>query len=42
MGKKFLEYKVVVSGVNVRVFFSIKGKIIGLFIKDKSVKVLEI
>ncbi|MGN8443476.1 SH3 domain-containing protein [Helicobacter pylori] len=42
MGKKPLEYKVAVSGVNVRAFPSIKGKIIGSLIKDKSVKVLEI
>ncbi len=42
MGKKPLEYKVVVSGVNVRAFPSIKGKIIGSLAKDKSVKVLEI
>ncbi|GAA7966471.1 SH3 domain-containing protein [Helicobacter pylori] len=42
MGKKPLEYKVAVSGVNVRAFPSIKGKIIGSLLKDKSVKVLEI
>ncbi|MGL2548165.1 SH3 domain-containing protein [Helicobacter pylori] len=42
MGKKSLEYKVAVSGVNVRAFPSTKGKIIGSLIKDKSVKVLEI
>lgn len=42
MGKKPLEYKVVVSGVNVRAFPSTKGKIIGSLAKDKSVKVLEI
>ncbi|WRG38048.1 SH3 domain-containing protein [Helicobacter pylori] len=42
MGKKPLEYKVAVSGVNVRAFPSIKGKIIGSLPKDKSVKVLEI
>ncbi|TPH35169.1 SH3 domain-containing protein [Helicobacter pylori] len=42
MGKKPLEYKVAVSGVNVRAFPSIKGKIIGSLAKDKSVKVLEI
>ncbi|MUU46975.1 SH3 domain-containing protein [Helicobacter pylori] len=42
MGKKPLEYKVAVSGVNVRVFPSTKGKIIGSLIKNKSVKVLEI
>ncbi|EMH21980.1 SH3 domain-containing protein [Helicobacter pylori] len=42
MGKKPLEYKVAVSGVNVRSFPSTKGKIIGSLIKDKSVKVLEI
>ncbi|EMJ42264.1 SH3 domain protein [Helicobacter pylori GAMchJs136i] len=42
MGKKPLEYKVAVSGVNVRAFPSTKGKIIGSLIKDKSVKVLEI
>ncbi|WP_231622723.1 SH3 domain-containing protein [Helicobacter pylori] len=42
MGKKLLEYKVAVSGVNVRTFPSTKGKILGLLLKDKSVKVLEI
>ncbi|MUU18155.1 SH3 domain-containing protein [Helicobacter pylori] len=42
MGKKPLEYKVAVSGVNVRAFPSTKGKILGLLIKNKSVKVLEI
>lgn len=42
MGKKPLEYKVAVSGVNVRAFPSTKGKILGLLTKDKSVKVLEI
>ncbi|RPF65949.1 hypothetical protein EGW02_05350 [Helicobacter pylori] len=42
MGKKPLEYKVAVSGVNVRTFPSTKGKIIGSLTKDKSVKVLEI
>ncbi len=43
MGKKPLEYKVAVSGVNVRAFPSIiKGKIIGSLPKNKSVKVLEI
>ncbi len=42
MGKKPLEYKVAVSGVNVRAFSSTKGKIIGSLTKDKSVKVLEI
>ncbi|MGN8369065.1 SH3 domain-containing protein [Helicobacter pylori] len=42
MGKKPLEYKVAVSGVNVRSFPSTKGKIIGSLAKDKSVKVLEI
>ncbi|WQV64182.1 SH3 domain-containing protein [Helicobacter pylori] len=42
MGKKPLEYKVAVSGVNVRAFPSTKGKIIGSLTKDKSVKVLEI
>lgn len=40
--KKPLEYKVAVSGVNVRAFPSTKGKIIGSLTKDKSVKVLEI
>ncbi len=42
MGKKTLEYKVAVSGVNVRAFPSTKGKILGLLLKNKSVKVLEI
>ncbi|WRD31389.1 SH3 domain-containing protein [Helicobacter pylori] len=42
MGKKPLEYKVAVSGVNVRAFPSTKGKIIDSLVKDKSVKVLEI
>ncbi|GAA9419897.1 SH3 domain-containing protein [Helicobacter pylori] len=42
MGKKPLEYKVAVSGVNVRAFPSAKGKIIGSLLKNKSVKVLEI
>lgn len=42
MGKKPLEYKVAVSGVNVRAFPSTKGKILGSLLKDKSVKVLEI
>ncbi|MGN8483144.1 SH3 domain-containing protein [Helicobacter pylori] len=42
MGKKPLEYKVAVSGVNVRAFPSTKGKIIGSLVKDKSVKVLGI
>ncbi len=42
IGKKPLEYKVAVSGVNVRAFPSTKGKILGLLLKDKSVKVLEI
>ncbi|WQX26076.1 SH3 domain-containing protein [Helicobacter pylori] len=42
MGQKPLEYKVAVSGVNVRAFPSTKGKIIGSLVKDKSVKVLEI
>ncbi|MGL2448495.1 SH3 domain-containing protein [Helicobacter pylori] len=42
MGKKPLEYKVAVSGVNVRAFPSTKGKILGSLIKNKSVKVLEI
>ncbi len=37
-----LEYKVAVSGVNVRAFPSTKGKIIGSLLKNKSVKVLEI
>ncbi len=42
MGKKPLEYKVAVSGVNVRAFPSTKGKILGLLLKNKSVKVLGI
>ncbi|WRB11586.1 SH3 domain-containing protein [Helicobacter pylori] len=42
MGKKPLEYKVAVSGVNVRAFPSTKGKILGSLAKNKSVKVLEI
>ncbi|EIE29305.1 Hypothetical protein HP17_01253 [Helicobacter pylori NCTC 11637 = CCUG 17874 = ATCC 43504 = JCM 12093] len=42
MGKKPLEYKVAVSGVNMRAFPSTKGKILGLLAKNKSVKVLEI
>ncbi len=42
IGKKPLEYKVAVSGVNVRAFPSTKGKIIGSLAKNKSVKVLEI
>ncbi len=42
MGKKPLEYKVAVSGVNVRAFPSAKGKILGLLLKNKSVNVLEI
>ncbi|PUD24151.1 SH3 domain-containing protein [Helicobacter pylori] len=42
IGKKPLEYKVAVNGVNVRAFPSTKGKIIGSLAKDKSVKVLEI
>ncbi|RVZ88755.1 hypothetical protein EC598_03640 [Helicobacter pylori] len=42
MGKKPLEYKVAVSGVNVRALPSTKGKILGLLLKNKSVKVLEI
>ncbi len=42
MGKKPLEYKVAVSGVNVRAFPSTKGKVLGLLLKNKSVKVLEI
>ncbi|PDW17901.1 SH3 domain-containing protein [Helicobacter pylori] len=42
MGKKPLEYKVAVSGVNVRAFPSTKGKIIGSLLKNKSVRVLEI
>ncbi len=40
--KKPLEYKVAVSGVNVRAFPSTKGKILGSLAKNKSVKVLEI
>ncbi|OPG31580.1 SH3 domain-containing protein [Helicobacter pylori] len=42
IGEKPLEYKVAVSGVNVRAFPSTKGKIIGSLLKNKSVKVLEI
>ncbi|GAA8679111.1 SH3 domain-containing protein [Helicobacter pylori] len=42
IGKKPLEYKAAVSGVNVRAFPNTKGKIIGSLAKDKSVKVLEI
>ncbi len=42
IGKKPLEYKTAVSGVNVRAFPSTKGKILGSLAKDKSVKVLEI
>ncbi|NHA73606.1 SH3 domain-containing protein [Helicobacter pylori] len=42
IGEKPLEYKVAVSGVNVRAFPSTKGKILGSLAKDKSVKVLEI
>ncbi|MDU9794122.1 SH3 domain-containing protein [Helicobacter pylori] len=42
IGKKPLEYKVAVSGVNVRAFPNTKGKILGLLLKNKSVKVLEI
>ncbi|GAA7180730.1 SH3 domain-containing protein [Helicobacter pylori] len=42
IGQKPSEYKVAVSGVNVRAFPSTKGKILGLLAKDKSVKVLEI
>ncbi len=42
IGKKPLEYKAAVSGVNVRAFPSIKGKILGSLAKNKSVKVLEI
>ncbi len=42
IGQKPLEYKVAVSGVNVRAFPSTKGKIIGSLAKNKSVKVLEI
>lgn len=36
MGKKPLEYKVAVSGVNVRAFPSTKGKILGLLLKIKA------
>ncbi len=42
IGKKPLEYKVAVSGVNVRAFPSTKGKILGSLLRNKSVKVLEI
>ncbi len=42
IGKKPLEYKTAVSGVNVRAFPSTKGKILGSLAKNKSVKVLEI
>ncbi len=42
IGKKPLEYKVAVSGVNVRAFPSTKSKILGSLAKNKSVKVLEI
>ncbi|GAA9924136.1 SH3 domain-containing protein [Helicobacter pylori] len=42
IGKKPLEYKAAVSGVNVRSFPSTKGKILGSLAKNKSVKVLEI
>ncbi len=42
IGKKPLEYKAAVSGVNVRAFPSTKGKILGSLAKDKSIKVLEI
>ncbi|GAA9641865.1 SH3 domain-containing protein [Helicobacter pylori] len=42
MGKKPLEYKATVNSVNVRAFPSTKGKILGLLLKNKSVKVLEI
>ncbi len=42
IGQKPLEYKVAVSGVNVRAFPSTKGKILGSLAKNKSVKVLEI
>ncbi len=42
IGKKPLEYKAAVSGVNVRAFPSTKSKILGSLAKDKSVKVLEI
>ncbi len=40
--QKPLEYKVAVNSVNVRAFPSTKGKILGLLLKNKSVKVLEI
>ncbi|WP_231267390.1 SH3 domain-containing protein [Helicobacter pylori] len=42
IGKKPLEYKAAVGGVNVRAFPSTKGKILGSLAKNKSVKVLEI
>ncbi|WP_367700708.1 SH3 domain-containing protein [Helicobacter pylori] len=42
IGQKPLEYKVAVNSVNVRAFPSTKGKILGLLLKNKSVKVLEI
>ncbi len=42
IGKKPLEYKAAVSGVNVRAFPSTKSKILGSLAKNKSVKVLEI
>ncbi|MEJ8622422.1 SH3 domain-containing protein [Helicobacter pylori] len=42
IGQKPLEYKVAVSGVNVRAFPNTKSKIIGSLAKNKSVKVLEI
>ncbi|BCJ00408.1 SH3b domain-containing protein [Helicobacter pylori] len=42
IGKKPLEYKAAVSGVNVRAFPSTKGKILGSLAKNKSVKILEI
>nr|WP_231191558.1 SH3 domain-containing protein [Helicobacter pylori] len=42
IGKKPLEYKAAVSGVNVRAFPSTKSKILGSLAKDKSVKVLKI
>ncbi|GAA9320677.1 SH3 domain-containing protein [Helicobacter pylori] len=42
IGKKPLEYKAAVNGVNVRTFPSTKGKILGSLAKNKSVKVLEI
>ncbi|GAA7207327.1 SH3 domain-containing protein [Helicobacter pylori] len=42
IGKKPLEYKAAVNSVNVRAFPSTKGKILGLLLKNKSVKVLEI